>query len=429
MENESGALLPRFIAFADGARRNRREILHGYERVLHARLADAAFYFREDTARSLEEMAGELDRVVWLEGLGSLAMKSGRIAGLAESIQAAWRDDPELARVVARAAFLAKADIASEMVRDGKEFTLLQGYMGREYARASGETEAVAEAIYEHHLPRFSGDRVPASGAGALLAAADRLDTIAGCFSLGLEPTGSQDPYALRRQALGLIRILIEREIPASLPELVREALDGIRRQELADPVDGLDRRILEFLSNRFSVMLRDEGFDYDLVGSVLATPWEDPSTVRRMVSALQEMRGAGSLDVFVLAMRRIANIIPKDRRGRAAAVGEARSLDALALSGGEETFATGLFREETETRLLDAFRSAGKRLTDLERSGRLEKSYAVLEQTARDVDAYFDDVLVNCPDAAVRENRISFLQSIYRILGLYLDVTAIVVE
>ena len=430
VEDGGGRLLPSFIAFADGARRNRREIRRGYERVLHARLADAAFYFEEDTSRPLEEMAASLDRVVWLEGLGSLALKTGRIAALAGSILSNWKDDAQLARDLERAARLAKADIASEMVRDGKEFTLLQGYMGREYARASGESEAVGEAIYEHHLPRFAGDRVPETDAGALLAVADRLDTIAGLFTLGLEPSGSQDPYALRRQTLGLLRILIERGIPARLPALVREALEEIRRQGIAGPDEKLDERILGFVSNRLSVMLRDEGFDYDLVNAVLATPWEDPGTAKRMIVALGTLREAGRLDPFVLAMRRVANIIPKDRRRPAGFENGRRPVARLDLAGEEgAAFSADLFREAAEDGLFDDVRRAGERLAECERSGRLEEGYAALADTAPAVDAYFDEVLVNCPEQDIRENRIAFLQSVYTIISLYFDVTAIVVE
>ena len=162
VEDDEGGLLPVFISFADGATRNKAEIARGYERVLEARLADAEFYYREDTSIDLERMATRLSGIVWLEGLGTLAGKSARVQILSGRLLESWKPgDMELAEKVSRAARLAKADLASEMVKDGKEFTLLQGYIGREYARASGEKEEIAEAIYEHYLPRGAGDGLP----------------------------------------------------------------------------------------------------------------------------------------------------------------------------------------------------------------------------------------------------------------------------
>ncbi|MCK4550272.1 MAG: glycine--tRNA ligase subunit beta, partial [Candidatus Krumholzibacteria bacterium] len=226
VQTKSGKLRANFIAFADGARKNKAEILKGYERVLQARLEDAGFYYREDTSIPLEKMSERLDGIVWLEGLGTLADKAGRTASLAEWICTAWKPgDAELTGRVKRAARLAKADLASEMVKDGKEFTKLQGYIGREYALAAGEDGEVADAVFEHYLPKFSGDSLPSTDTGTVLALADRLDTIAGCFIQGFEPTGSQDPYALRRQAVGILRICSEKGIPLEIPDALAFSL------------------------------------------------------------------------------------------------------------------------------------------------------------------------------------------------------------
>ncbi|HER44037.1 MAG TPA: glycine--tRNA ligase subunit beta, partial [Candidatus Eisenbacteria bacterium] len=286
VEDDSGALKPLFIAFADGARRNLGEIVKGYERVLQARLADAEFYYREDTGLPLSELSMRLDRIVWLERLGTLAEKAARIEALALFIrERAGVGGDELDGRIRRAARLAKADLASEMVKDGKEFTKLQGYIGREYALASGEEPEVADAIFEHYLPRFSGDRLPGTDTGAILSVADKLDTIAGCFMIGLEPSGSQDPYALRRQAFGVLRILLERRMTIPLADLIGESV-GLYRDAAEEGRGGVDaaaarERVRAFLGSRFSGMLRDEGFDHDIVRALLSAPWVHPFEVR----------------------------------------------------------------------------------------------------------------------------------------------------
>ena len=278
---------------ADAFPRDRwhREVARGYERVLQARLADAEFYYREDTERPISEMAQQLDRIVWLEKLGTLAGKAARMERLAfYLLEEAGSDDANLGERLRRAARLAKADLASEMVKDGKEFTKLQGYIGREYAIASGEEREVADAIFEHYLPRFSGDRLPGTDAGAILSVSDKLDTIVGCFMIGLEPSGSQDPYALRRQALGMLRILVERGMAVSVARLVGESMrlygeapagSGSGREESGEEIIG---RVHAFIESRLSGMLRDEGFDHDIVQALLSAPWEYPFAVRAIL-------------------------------------------------------------------------------------------------------------------------------------------------
>jgi glycyl-tRNA synthetase beta chain len=213
VEDAGGKLLPGFLSVVNlpaGDAERDATVRAGNERVLAARLEDAEFYWREDQRTPLREKVPLLDRVVWQEALGTVGEKVRRIEALAGEIaRAAGMDAPAL-ETVRRAAPLTKADLVTDMIQDGKEFTKLQGFMGREYARASGEPEAVAEAIFEHYLPRFAGDRVPASPAGAALSIADKLDTIVGCTGVGFAPTGSQDPYALRRLARGVLRILRE---------------------------------------------------------------------------------------------------------------------------------------------------------------------------------------------------------------------------
>ncbi len=428
-----GRLKPCFIAFADGARRNKREIIKGYERVLQARLADAEFYYREDTSKPLSVLAEKLDGIVWLEGLGSVARKTGRMELLACRFKSEWGiGDPGLENIIARAARLAKADLASEMVKDGKEFTLLQGYIGREYARVSGESDEVAEAIFEHYLPRFAGDGIPEGEAGILLALADKLDTITGCFILGLGPTGSQDPYALRRHALGLLRILIARKAGIPLPGAIRYSIDLFGKEGIELPGIGreLEKMIIDFFRQRLTSMLRGEGFDYDLVAAVLTAPWEKPVTAREMAAELQRMRNDGELTGFVLAMKRVTNIIPRDMKKPVDVDAGRKAMHAFSGQTPEALgFSPALFSEESESRL---FEEASRTLGDLLRIEENAHGGRYLEIIARIVPAinrYFDEVLVNCDDREVRDNRHAFLLGLHTAFSLFLDFSCITGE
>jgi len=432
--DERGALMPHFIAFTDGIRRNKAEIVRGYEKVLSARLADAEFYFREDTSRPLESMAGKLDGIVWLEGLGTLAQKSERLGKLALWLLEELNSrSVELSAKVERAARLAKADLASEMVKDGKEFTLLQGYIGREYARASGEDGDVAEAIFEHYLPRYPGDGIPESEAGTMLALADRVDTMAGCFLAGLDPTGSQDPYALRRSASGLIRILRGGKLGVRLSGMLEYAVDLYMEEGIV--TSSMDRgkfisKVREFIAQRLNTMLRAEDFDYDLVSAVLGSPWEMPSAACDTVKELQRMRSEGELEVFALAMKRISNILPKDRRGGMTA---RKTVEILrALEAGDEKgvdFSRSLFTEKAEDELYKEVISISGDILRMYESGRTDEGLGLLAGLAPSVNRYFDDVLVNCDEKRIRDNRISFLTALHASSALFCDFSSIVIE
>jgi glycyl-tRNA synthetase beta chain len=428
-----GGLLPRFVAFADGERRGPRRIAHGYERVLRARLDDAVFYFKEDTGRPFEEMAAKLDGIVWLEGLGSLAAKASRIEALARWMRGAWGiGDESLERTVARAALLAKADLASEMVKDGKEFTALQGYIGREYARVSGEPAEVADAIYEHYLPRFAGDDVPRGDASVLVALADKVDTITGCFILKLEPSGSQDPYALRRNAVGVLRILMARRSALSLPAVLERSA-SIYEESL--PAVSRDRAELltalrEFYAQRLYAMLRGEGLDHDLVSAVLAAPWEYPHAVRDMAAELGALRASGQLAPFALAMKRVTNIIPRAMRGPFTREAGLRALEAMAgKREGDLSFSSSLFEADAERELEERFSRACAQLLEARRSREVERSLGILKGIVPYVNKFFEDVLVNCEDDKIRNNRIAFLVSTYMVFMLFCDFSQIAGE
>jgi glycyl-tRNA synthetase beta chain len=428
-----GELLPHFVAFADGERTDPGRVVKGYERVLRARLDDAVFYYREDTSRPFGEMASKLGAIVWLEGLGTLAGKASRIEALALWMASASGIAGEkLESNIRRAALLAKADLASEMVKDGKEFTALQGYIGREYARVSGEEEEVADAIYEHYLPRFAADRMPRGETSALLALADKIDTITGCFVMGLEPSGSQDPYALRRHAMGALRILIARRSALRLPTLLDRSI-GLFEDALKDA--RLERgellaRIREFYAQRLFTIVRGEGVDHDLVAAVLASPWEFPHAVKDMADELAGLRKSGEISSFVLAMKRVTNIIPKTLRDGYAEEAGMRALEAFSARREEGLgFSPALFLVDAERDLNDAMSRAAEKLLEIKRSGQVQRSIAILKEIVPYVNKFFEDVLVNCEDEKIRDNRIGFLASSYKVIMLFCDFAQIAGE
>jgi glycyl-tRNA synthetase beta chain len=428
-----GKLIPHFVAFADGARRGPGNIVKGYERVLRARLDDAVFYYREDTSRPFEEMALKLGSIIWLEGLGSLAEKASRIEALALWMaSASGIAEEKLERSIRRSALLAKADLASEMVKDGKEFTALQGYIGREYARVSGENEEVAEAIYEHYLPRFAADRMPRGETSALLALADKIDTITGCFVMGLEPSGSQDPYALRRHAMGVLRILIARRSALPLPKMLDRSV-GLFEDALKGAPRGrgeLLAQLREFYAQRLNTIVRGEGVDHDLAAAVLASPWEHPHAVKDMADELAGLRKSGELSAFVSAMKRVTNIIPRTLRD--GYTEEAGMIALEAFSTGREAglgFSRALFLVDAEKKLNDEMSLACGKLLEVKRSGQVQRSIGILKGIVPYINKFFDDVMVNCEDEKIRDNRIAFLTSSYKVVMLFCDFARIAGE
>lgn len=434
VESGSRKLMPFFISFADGVRRNKKEIARGNERVLQARLADAEFYYREDTSKPISTMAEKLKDIVWMEGMGSLADKAARIGELAEWIRSEMKEGSgELKKTLSRAAELAKADIASEMVKDGKEFTLLQGYIGREYAKASGEREEVANAIYEHYMPRSAEDSIPTGRAGLILSFADKLDNISGGFLLDLQPSGSQDPYALRRQAMSILRIMLSGGLKVSLKRAIEKSLSLFGDKTMPSDKENVKEllgEIVNFFEQRFTGILRSEGFDYDIINAVLSSEWDVPLTSAGMVRQLSEMRREGKLQELVTAMKRISNIIPAEAKGKIQAAPD--DLLASFASGGERklAFETALFEEGSERKLFLKAVSVSKKMLGLREKGAEEKIPLLLSrELVKPVNAYFEDVLVNCEDPGIRENRILFISSLHLVFSRFCDFSQITEE
>lgn len=431
LADAKGRLMPRFIAFTDGRVLGPDEVVRGNQRVLRARLEDAEFYWREDLKRGMDGMADELDRIVFIEGMGSIGQKWRRILDVARVVNAAWPDRERVADGdVVRAARLAKADLASSMIRDGKEFTALQGVIGSHYAAACGEPATVADAIREHYQPRAAGDALPPGKLGRAVGLADRFDTLVGCFLAGLKPTGSQDPFALRRGANGAVRLASEMR-GLRLDTIAACASTGysavLGDEDLrARWIDGRAREdVMDFLRGRVEAYLKDGGIPYDVAAAVISVAWPEPGVALARARAIASLRGESGFERLVTGVKRVGNILPKDRR-RLATPWESLAR-VFAAENADAPFRPERFEAPAEHALLDAVRRSVRDLPKLEEKSSFEGVLGALSHLAGPIDAYFDAVLVNADDPDVRENRISFLAEVFALFGRYADFQALV--
>ncbi len=400
---KDGKLLPMFITVRNGGAEHIDIVCHGNERVLKARLADARFFFEEDQKVALTDRVEKLKSIVFQEGLGTLYDKVLRLERLAAAIGQMLEISPEELTIVNRGARLAKADLVTGMVC---EFTELQGIMGREYALLHGENPAVAQAIFEHYLPRFAGDMLPQTTAGRLISIADKMDNIVATFSRGLIPTGSQDPYALRRQALGIVHILIEAKYPVSLTAIAAQAMDllGISDNErqtklLAD--------IQDFFRLRIKNVLTDEALKYDMIDAVLATGIDDVYDTWLRAKAMAVEGGTIAMQKAVQALIRVGN---------------------LAKNASSETIDPGLFTVEAEHALYKAYIDARAAVEKHEAEKNYQGVLTVLAAMAAPIDAFFGAVMVMVEDTAVKNNRLALLKAISGLSAHTADLTKIVV-
>jgi glycyl-tRNA synthetase beta chain len=429
LTDADGRLLPRFVTFTDGPPRAPGDVALGNQRVLRARLEDAEFYWHDDVTRGMDAMADELDRIVFVEGLGSLGQKWRRVLDLARTLNAALPEAEQVADDdLSRAARFAKADLASTMIRDGKEFTVLQGVIGAHYAAACGERAEIASAIREHYQPRAAGDPLPEGRLGRVLGLSDRVDTLVGCFLAGIKPTGSQDPFALRRGANGAVRLAAEmrgvrldRLVEAASAqfatvlgdaELVNRWNNGRARDEVTD-----------FLRGRVEGYLKESGVPYDVAEAVLSVVWAEPGAALTRARALASMRGDRAFERLITGVKRVGNILPRERRR----LGSSWESVVGAFGDAPTSFDPSRFQDPAETGLLDAVRRGVGELSKLEEKGAFGPVLGVLSRLAEPIDTYFDAVLVNTDERAVRDNRISFLDEVFALFGRYADFQAIV--
>ncbi len=380
-----GRLKNNFIIVSNTSPDNDAMVRRGAERVLRARFDDARFYFEEDKARTLESRVDDLKKVTFHEKLGSLYEKTMRVKDLASRLSEAL--SPELKDKVERAAALSKTDLLTGVVY---EFPEIQGVMGKYCALNDGEDPLVAEALLEQYLPAFSGDRVPENDAGAIVGLADRMDNVAAFFSIGLKPTGSEDPFALRRQVIAVITILMEKGYPVSFSHLVGSALDGLGG--LRGP-ESVAEEVLQFFEARLEGLLSSKGYNADLVKSVMEFAANDPlGEIIGRLDALDELRSHPSYGEFLVAIKRVRNIIPE---------GELPPVDEA------------LLVVEEEKALLRALYSV-KSVEVLAAEGRYVDALMKLLELAAPINNFFDKVLVMDKDEKIRNNRLSLLRAIW---------------
>lgn len=400
--DEDGNLLNKFITVRNGGSEHLDIVTHGNERVLRARLSDAEFFFNEDRATKLEDRLEKLKTVSFQEGLGNMYDKSERLVKMAEMLSFAINtpvDEEELRRC----ALLCKTDLVTGMVI---EFTELQGVMGREYALLDGEKPEVATGIFEHYLPRFAGDALPATTIGRIVGIGDKLDNICATFSRGLAPTGSQDPYALRRQALGVINILLDANYHISLAKIIAGTLYllDIKPEETGKLVP----QIMEFFKQRLRNLLMDQGIRYDVIDAVFADKRNDDMVdLAVRCKALAAYVEAGNAEPLVQVSVRVSNLCKKIEK-------------EVAISG-------ALFKDESENKLHEVVAAVSKEIIP---EIVLYDYAAVLkagEKVIEPVNAFFDNVMVMDEDENVKNNRLALLEEVRGIVNAVGDLSLLV--
>lgn len=400
--DEDGNLLNKFITVRNGGSEHLDIVTHGNERVLRARLSDAEFFFNEDRATKLEDRLEKLKTVSFQEGLGNMYDKSERLVKMAEMLRFAINtpvDEEELRRC----ALLCKTDLVTGMVI---EFTELQGVMGREYALLDGEKPEVATGIFEHYLPRFAGDALPATTIGRIVGIGDKLDNICATFSRGLAPTGSQDPYALRRQALGVINILLDANYHISLAKIIAGTLYllDIKPEETGKLVP----QIMEFFKQRLRNLLMDQGIRYDVIDAVFADKRNDDMVdLAVRCKALAAYVEAGDAEPLVQVSVRVSNLCKKIEK-------------EVAISG-------ALFKDESENKLHEVVAAVSKEIIP---EIVLYDYAAVLkagEKVIEPVNTFFDNVMVMDEDENVKNNRLAMLEEVRGIVNAVGDLSLLV--
>lgn len=399
---KDGKLLPLFITIRNGGKEHLETVQHGNERVLRARLEDAQFFFDEDRKKTLEQHGEKLKTVVFQDGLGTIYDKALRLEVLAGYIADAIGANEQDKKDAVRAAKLAKADLVTGMVT---EFTELQGVMGREYALLDGETKAVAQAIDEHYMPRFAGDSQPASVAGRIVSLADKIDTIVGTFSRGLIPTGSQDPFALRRQALGIVNMLKEAQYHISLSQLVAKAMELLKIADAGQQTK-LQNDVADFMKLRLKNVLADAGIRYDVVEAVFVTV-DDIYGVFLRAQAVNEAVKQ-DMEKTIQAFVRTGNIARKAEDVQAAVE-------------------AGLLAEQVEKDLCKVYEAAASKVEKEVTAQDYAGAIATLSQLAAPIDAFFDGVMVMDKDEKIKNNRLGLLKLVDNLICQVADFSKIV--
>ncbi|HEU18849.1 MAG TPA: glycine--tRNA ligase subunit beta [Deltaproteobacteria bacterium] len=400
--NKKGDLLPYFITINNTVARDPAVVAAGNEKVIRARLADARFFFEEDQKIPLEEKLEELKDVVFHSQLGTSYDKVMQFRELAEYITRHIK--PDLKDTVYRAATLCKADLEMQMIY---EFPELQGIMGREYALIQGEAPVVATAIHEHYLPTAAGGDLPKTDEGAIISIADKIDTIVGFFGINVIPTGTADPYALRRQALGIINIILDKQYPVRLDELIEESIAILGKKLKRSPED-IRSDVLAFFKGRFENQLISQGHPYDVVDAVLSVDIADLVKAVKKIDAMEAFKSHPDFEPLAIAFKRVGNIL-KDFEGG--------------------TVDSTLFETDSEKNLYDTFLEIREKAAAYLDNGNDRDALIEMARLREPVDAFFDSVLVMAKDEKVKFNRLSLLDKISKLFHRVADFSKIVTE
>ncbi len=395
--DNNGKLLPRFITVANVKSTNAKFIVEGNEKVVRPRLTDAEFFFKQDKKVKLESRNERLKTVVFQAQLGTVYEKAERISELAAFIAAQIGGDVALAQ---RAGILAKCDLATEMVG---EFPELQGIAGYYYAQHDGEANDVALALNEQYLPKFAGDVLPSTKTGLAVAIADKLDTLVGIFGINQPPTGSKDPFGLRRAAIGLLRIIIEKELALDINVLSQQAVNAYgSKLSNANTVN----EVFEFLLGRYRAMYEEQGIAVDVIQAVQTLKPAQPLDFDRRIKAVANFRNLAEAEALAAANKRVANILSKD---------------GVTVTGGVDN---SLLSEAAEQALAAQVASLQTQLSPLFAAGDYTPALSALAALRAPIDQFFDSVMVNAEDAAIRQNRLNLLASLRELFLKTADIS-----
>jgi glycyl-tRNA synthetase beta chain len=415
VEKRSGELAPHFLAVINLASDPKGLVRAGHERVLRARFADAQFFWEADQRCRLADYLPKLERVTYESRLGSYRDKVERIRAIARWLTEQWFNSGILQAHVSeadRAAELSKCDLSTEMVR---EFPELQGIVGGLYAQAQGEAQDVADAIYDHHRPMGLDDPLPRNLIGCAVALADKLDSVVGCFAVGVVPTGSSDPFALRRAALGIVKIILEKKLPVPLSLAIGAATKTLLT---SPPKRGVtpeqESQILEFILDRARFVLREKsGFAYDEVNAVLRAGSDDLVDAQKRLGALRAIRKSKNFEPLAVSFKRIRKILEK----------------ANLKPGEADHVHPDLFEGEAEWGLFSAMRDAAAKVQLEKRAGRYQQALEIIAGLRKAVDRFFDEVMVMAENATVRKNRLELLSELLREFTTIADFSEIGAE
>lgn len=400
LKDREGRLIPYFIAITNAPKGDKSEIRKWYERFLRSRLADAEFYYKEDIEKGLEQRVEEEKRVIWIEGLGTLYDKTQRLMELSLFLSSQIPGVEE--KALKKATYLSKADLLTNMVRE-KEFTSLQGIMGGIYAKALGESDKIGEIIYEHYLPKSLQDSLPKTLEGSILSIADKLDNITASFLKNEIPTGSEDPFGLRRQATAVISIILERELFLSLNRLIDKNLGLYNKGD-----NKIKKDLREFFKERVYQYLIEKAIRYDIVNAVKLW-FDNPLDAKLRADALMDFREKEEFEKLVIGQKRVANILKGVRV--------------------KEEIDPSLFKQKEEKRLYEKAKGIEESLKKTVKDKKYKNSLKILLSLREEIDTLFDEVLVMTEEEKLRNNRLALLSYIKSLFLEVCDLSEIVLE